>query len=86
MIIGTKSYFVYILASKSRRLYIGVTNDLSRRMYEHKQKATQGFAAQYNINRLVYFDETGDVLSAIAREKQILRFAQDDKLSQRFGK
>lgn len=81
MIIGTKSYFVYILASKSRRLYIGVTNDLSRRMYEHKQKATQGFAAQYNINRLVYFDETGDVLSAIAREKQIKGWLRQKKIA-----
>ena len=64
-------YFVYILASKSRRLYVGVTNDLERRIYEHKQKLADGFTKMYKIDRLVHFEETSDVSAAIEREKQI---------------
>ena len=64
-------YHVYILASLSRRLYIGVTNDLLRRISEHKQGTMPGFAKQYRINRLVHFETTSDVRSAIAREKQL---------------
>src|SRR3954468_23042146 len=64
-------YFVYILASKSRRLYVGVTNDLERRVFEHKQKLADGFTKQYRIDRLVHFEETSDVMSAIEREKRI---------------
>ena len=64
-------YFVYILASKSRRLYLGVTNDLERRIYEHKQKLADGFTKVYKIDRLVHFEETCDVSTAIEREKQI---------------
>ncbi len=64
-------YFVYILASKSRRLYVGVTNHLERRVYEHKQKLADGFTKMYKIDRLVHFEETSDALAAIEREKQI---------------
>ena len=64
-------YFVYILASKSRRLYVGITNDLERRIYEHKQKLADGFTKMYKIDRLVHFEETSDALAAIEREKQI---------------
>jgi putative endonuclease len=66
-----KQYYVYIMTNKSRTLYTGVTNDLQRRVYEHKQKLVSGFTAKYNISRLVYFEVTTDALSAIAREKQI---------------
>ncbi len=59
------------MTNKSRTLYTGVTNDLYRRVYEHKQKLVPGFTAKYNISRLVYFEATTDALSAIAREKQI---------------
>jgi putative endonuclease len=69
--VSSKRYFVYIMASKSRRLYIGVTNNLERRVFEHKSKAVEGFTAQYNIDRLVYFADTGDVVAAIEREKQL---------------
>jgi putative endonuclease len=63
-------YYVYILTnSLSTVLYIGVTNDLERRVYEHKHKLTPGFTSRYNVNRLVYFEETTDVQEAIAREK-----------------
>ncbi len=65
------TYYVYILASKSRRLYAGVTNNLERRVFEHKNKLVEGFTKQYHIDRLVHFEETSDVLSAISREKQI---------------
>lgn len=67
-----KSYFVYIATNKSNRvLYTGVTSDLNRRMYEHKNKLIKGFTQKYNIYKLVYYEETPDVNSAISREKQI---------------
>ena len=63
------SYCVYIMAGQSGVLYIGVTNDLERRVLEHKQKAVPGFTARYNLTKLVYFEAFGDVRHAIAREK-----------------
>jgi len=66
-----RSYYVYILASQSRRLYVGVTSDLVRRIGQHKIKQGSRFTARYQIHRLVYFEETHDVVSAIAREKQL---------------
>jgi putative endonuclease len=64
-------YYVYIMASRSKALYTGVTNDLVRRVYEHKTKALGGHTAKYNENKLVYFDSTDDIAVAIGREKQI---------------
>ena len=64
-----KQYYVYIVASKSKDLYIGVTSDLMRRLLEHKQKKISGHTKKYNINQLVYFEETNDVSVAFAREK-----------------
>ena len=64
-------YFVYIMTNTSRTLYTGVTNDLVRRVYEHKNKIIPGFTSRYNITILVYFEESSDVHAAIAREKQI---------------
>ncbi len=66
-----KEYYVYILTNRLRTLYTGVTNDLMRRIYEHKHKLVPGFTAKYHISRLVYFEETEDILAAISREKQI---------------
>ncbi len=68
-----KDYFVYIMTNKGNRvLYTGVTNDLEKRVAEHKAKiADDSFTARYNVNKLVYYEMTGDVRSAIAREKQI---------------
>jgi len=66
-----KTYYVYILASKSRTLYTGVTNNPERRVIEHRRKLVPGFTARYNINRLVYYEVCGDPLAAISREKQI---------------
>ena len=73
-------FFVYLLASKSRTLYVGVTNDLARRMYEHKQGLVRGFSWKYNVDRLVYFETTSDVLGAIAREKRIKGWSRARKV------
>lgn len=74
-------YYVYILTNRSRTLYAGVTNDLTRRVYEHKQKLLPGFTEKYNISRLVYFEETSDVRDAIAREKQIKGWTRAKKIA-----
>ncbi|HVE66538.1 MAG TPA: GIY-YIG nuclease family protein [Thermoanaerobaculia bacterium] len=66
-----RDYFVYILANWSRTLYVGVTNDLERRLFEHREGLVQGFTRKYRIHRLVYFEVTTDVLAAISREKQL---------------
>jgi putative endonuclease len=66
-----KGGYVYILASKSGVLYTGVTSRLTRRMIEHRQKLLQGFTKRYNVTRLVYREQFGDIRTAIAREKQI---------------
>ena len=63
-----KTYYVYIMTSYSGTLYTGVTNDLFRRVYEHKNKLVKGFTSKYNIIYLVYYEETGDIESAILRE------------------
>jgi putative endonuclease len=76
-----KQYYVYILASRSRNLYVGVTNDLERRVYEHKQKLLPGFTTKYNIDRLVYFEATEDVNVAISREKQIKGWLRRKKIA-----
>jgi putative endonuclease len=64
-------YFVYILTNRTRTLYVGVTNDLLRRVYEHRSGAIRGFTTKYKIHRLVYFEEFVDIRQAIAREKEI---------------
>ena len=66
-----KNFYVYIVANKSRTLYTGVTNDLERRVFEHKNKLVSGFTEKYNVNRLVFYEETSDINAAITREKQI---------------
>ena len=64
-------YYVYILTKGVRTLYIGVTNDLTRRVYEHQHELTDGFTKKYNVTMLVHYEVTTDVASAIAREKQL---------------
>ena len=65
-------YYVYMLTNKNNNvLYTGVTNDLKRRLFEHKNKLIDGFTKKYNVHKLVYYEITTDVNSAIAREKQI---------------
>lgn len=74
-------YYVYILTNWSNKvLYTGVTNNLERRMYEHKNKLIPGFTEKYNVNKLVYFDSTNDVKNAIAREKQIKGWTRQKKI------
>jgi putative endonuclease len=77
----TRQYYVYIMTNHSRTLYVGVTNDLTRRVQEHKSKLIPGFTAKYNITQLVYFETTQDVRSAIAREKQIKGWLRAKKIA-----
>jgi putative endonuclease len=67
----SKEYYVYIMTNKSRTLYTGVTNDLMRRVYEHKNKLISGFTSKYNIKILVYDESTPSIHAALEREKQI---------------
>ena len=77
----SKEYYVYIMTNKSRTLYTGVTNDLERRVYEHKQKMVPGFTSKYNITLLVYFEETEDVRAAIERENHIKGWLRSRKVA-----
>jgi putative endonuclease len=74
-------YFVYILASATRRLYVGVTNDLTRRVYQHKTGIASRFTRRYGITRLVFVETSGSVLDAIAREKQIKGWLRRKKVA-----
>jgi putative endonuclease len=75
-----RSYYIYILAHRAGTLYIGVTNDLERRVAEHKAKLTPGFTARYNTTRLVYYEDTDDVWSALEREKQLKGWRRSKKV------
>ena len=75
------SYYVYIASNTSRTLYIGVTNDLERRMYEHCHHLVPGFTSNYNVHQLVYFEETSDIESAILREKQLKGWLRRKKVA-----
>ena len=77
---GDRQYHVYILASRSRALYIGMTSDLPLRMHQHKTKQADGFTSKYNINRLVYVESTPDVGAAIAREKHLKGWTRARKI------
>ena len=73
-------YFVYILTNTHNSvLYIGVTNDLKRRVFEHKNKLIDGFSKKYNVDKLVYYEHTEDVYSAISREKQLKNLLRSKK-------
>jgi putative endonuclease len=74
-------YFVYILTNKSRILYIGVTGDLVQRLYQHRNKLVDGFTKKYNITELVHFEETSNVVDAIAREKQLKGWVRAKKVA-----
>ena len=74
------TYYVYILTNWNNKvMYIGVTNDLERRLYEHINKLADGFTKKYNVHKLVYFEETNDIDVAIAREKQLKGWRRDKK-------
>lgn len=78
---ATKQYYVYIMSNKSKTLYTGVTDNLERRVYEHKKKLIEGFRKKYKITILVYYEETTDIGSAIAREKQIKGWRRSKKIA-----
>ena len=76
-----KSYFVYILSNKYNNvLYVGVTNDLIRRVYEHKNKLIEGFTKKYNIIKLVYYEVFDDPYDAISREKTLKGYGRKKKV------
>ncbi|MGB8707021.1 MAG: GIY-YIG nuclease family protein [Dehalococcoidia bacterium] len=76
-----KQFYVYIMTNKSNTvLYTGVTNDLRKRIYEHKEKLVEGFTKRYNLTKLVYFETCGDIQSAISREKQIKDGSRQKKI------
>jgi putative endonuclease len=75
-------YFVYLLASRRNgTLYVGVTNDIVRRVYEHRLKTTESFSKRYGVTRLVWFEETSDIAVAIAREKRIKKYPRAWKIN-----
>ena len=77
-----KNYYVYIMTNcKNTVLYIGVTNNLERRVYEHKNKLVEGFSKRYNLNKLVYFECSQDIVIAIEREKQLKGWLRSKKIS-----
>lgn len=77
-----KSYYVYIITNKNNStLYIGVTSNLEKRVFEHKNKLVKGFSYIYNLYKLVYFEETSDINSAILREKQLKNWHREWKIN-----
>jgi len=75
-----KTYYVYLLTNWNNKvMYVGVTSNLERRVYEHKNKLVEGFTKKYNISKLVYFETTNDVMAAIEREKQIKKWRREKK-------
>ncbi len=80
MLMMNKTYYVYLLTNWNNKvMYVGVTSNLERRVYEHKNKLAEGFTEKYNVNKLVYFETTGDVMAAIEREKQIKKWRREKK-------
>ena len=77
-----KSYFVYILTNfEETTFYIGVTSNLQKRIWEHKNKVVEGFTEKYNVDRLVYYEQTEDVETALNREKQLKRWHRQWKIN-----
>jgi putative endonuclease len=75
-----KHFYVYLLTNWNNKvMYVGVTNDLHRRLYEHKNKLVKGFTEKYNVDKLVYFEETDNVKSALEREKDIKKWRRERK-------
>jgi putative endonuclease len=77
----SQTYHVYIMASRSKRLYVGVTSDLHRRIYQHKTNTFEGFTGRYNITSLVHYEQTSDVKVAIARERQLKGWVRKRKVA-----
>jgi len=81
LLTSSHSYFVYIVANRSHNLYTGVTNNLERRIVEHREGLVPGFTKRYRIHRLVYYEAFGDISAAIAREKQIKGWDRKKRIS-----
>jgi putative endonuclease len=79
-VLSVKSYYVYVLTNWNQRvMYVGVTSDLKRRIHEHQNKLVKGFTEKYNVNKLVYYEQTNDVITALAREKEIKKWRRQKK-------
>ena len=76
-----KRYFVYILSSKTKVLYVGMTDDLARRIFEHKSGLVEGFTKKYNVNKLVYYESQPNLESAVQREKQLKNWHKQWKIN-----
>ena len=76
-----RTFYVYIMSSQTKTIYVGVTNDLERRVSEHKAAVTPGFTAHYNVRRLVHFEEFSTPADAIEREKEIKGWARAKKIA-----
>jgi putative endonuclease len=77
---SARRYYIYLITNWNNKvMYVGVTNNLERRIYEHKNKMIKGFTEKYNVSKLVYFEETQDVIAAIEREKQIKKWRRQKK-------
>ena len=75
-----KNYYVYLLTNWNNKvMYVGMTNNLERRVYEHKNKLVNGFTKKYNVNKLVYFEESSDVNAVLSREKEIKKWRREKK-------
>ena len=75
-----KAYYVYLMTNWNNKvMYIGITNNLERRIFEHKQKVGQGFTEKYNINKLVYYEQTSDIIEVLNREKEIKKWRREKK-------
>ena len=77
----TREYYFYMMASYRGALYAGVTNDLTRRLYEHQQKVVEGFTKKYNVTKLVYYETTDSIEAAIEREKQVKGWLRRKKVA-----
>lgn len=74
------SYYVYIMASQTGTLYVGMTNNIKKRVYQHKKHLKEGFTDKYNVRHLLYVETLSDALSAIGREKQIKKWRREKKI------
>jgi len=73
-------YYVYLLTNwNDKVMYVGVTNNLEKRIYEHKNKLVKGFTEKYNVHKLVYYEESNDIMAAIEREKEIIKWRREKK-------
>ena len=76
-----KNYYVYIMTSQTGTLYTGVTSDLRKRIYQHKNKLVEGFTKKYDITRLAYYEETSDIKTSLNREKEIKGWRRSKKIA-----